>query len=161
MNMIHPRMLIFALILLTGYVVPLRAQGFDRYCNARYGFCVSYPKSFRMDPPPANDDGRIFRDGSGLVMTISGINNTGETLATEIHTESEGFDTVTQRFEGKNGFVLSGNKGTKVVYFKEFVGNGCINHLTIEYPARLKAKYGRVVAKVARSFKPGNLHVAH
>jgi hypothetical protein len=47
------------------------------------------------------------------------------------------------------------------VYRKTFVGNGSINHLYIEYPARLKAKYDEIVAKVVRVFKPGSLEVGH
>jgi hypothetical protein len=95
-------------------------------------------------------------------MTASGINNVLEdTLQTEMRSQSEGFDKITYRAKGENWFVLSGSKGAHILYLKTFIGTGSINHLSLEYPARLKAKYDEIVAKVARSFKPGSLEVAH
>lgn len=162
MKRLTPLTIAIALILLTSYVIPLRAQGYDRYCNARYGFCVSYPSNFRKEPPPANDDGRRFDGPDGLIMTASGINNVSQaTLQTEMSSQSKDFDRITYRAKGKNWFVLSGHKGVNVVYLRAFVGSGSMNHLIIEYPASLRAKYGGLVAKVARSFRPGNLRVAH
>lgn len=115
-----------------------------------------------MEPPPENNDGRRFYDRNGLVMTASGINNVPEgTLQTEMHSQSEDFDEISYRAKGKNWFVLSGHKGANILYLKTFVGTGSINHLYIEYPTRLKTKYNEIVAKVARSFKPGHLEVAH
>ncbi len=162
MKKLTPLIVAIALILLTSYAVPLRAQQYDRYCNARYGFCVSYPSNFRREPPPVNDDGRRFDGPNGLIMTASGINNVSDgTLETEMRSESESFDRITYRAKGKNWFVLSGHKGVNIGYLKAFVGSGSMNHLIIEYPASLRAKYAGLVARVGRSFKPGNLNVAH
>ena len=162
MKKLTPLIVAITLILLTGYVSLLRAQGYATYCNARYGFCVSYPSNFRKEPPPANDDGRHFDGPNGLIMTASGINNvSAATLQTEMSSQSKDFDRITYRAKGKNWFVLSGHKGVNIVYLKAFIGKGSMNHLIIEYPAGLRAKYGGLVAKVARSFKPGNLQVSH
>jgi len=73
---------------------------------------------------------------------------------------SEAVRSATYRAKGGNWFVLSGHKGANILYLKTFVGTGSINHLYIEYPARLKTKYDEIVAKVARSLKPGRLEVA-
>jgi len=141
---------------------PLNAEVYARYCNDRYGFCVSYPSHFLTEPPPDNNDGRSFHDRNGMVVTASGINNVlMDTLQTEIHSCTEDFDTVTYQAKGKNWFVLSGVKGANILYVKTFVGVGSINHLYIEYPARLKTKYDAMVAEIARSFTPGRLKVAH
>lgn len=162
MNAPKPLIVATALILLTSYFVSVRAQRYDRYCNARYGFCVSYPNNLRMETPPANDDGGRFDGPDGLTVTASGINNVSDgTLEGEMSSQSKEFDTITYRATGKNWFVLSGHKGVNIVYLKTFVGSGSMNHLIIEYPASLSAKYAELVTKVARSFRPGNLNVAH
>src|SRR6266576_7184412 len=65
----------------------------EKYCNARFGFCVGYPASLLMDPAPANDDGRRFDNGNGLYVTASGINNSShDTLKSEMRTDSDRFD---------------------------------------------------------------------
>lgn len=162
MKRLTPLIVAVALIFLASYAVPLKAQQYDRYCNARYGFCVSYPSNFRMEPPPENDDGRRFDGPNGLIMTASGINNVLErTVQTEMSSQGDSFDTITYRAKGRNWFVLSGHKGANIVYIKTFVGSGSMNHLVFEYPASLSAKYAGIVAKVARSFKPGNLGAVH
>jgi hypothetical protein len=137
-------------------------QGYNKYCNARYGFCIDYPSHFKMEPAPDNDDGRKLLDGKGFLMIASGINNANDdTLTTEMHSQSEDFDKVTYRTKGKNWFVLSGYKGSDILYVKTCVGEGAINHLYIQYPSRRKTEYEHMVTKVSRSFKPGDLRNAH
>jgi hypothetical protein len=161
MKILNPLIIGIALLSLIRYVVPLSAQEYARYCNDRYDFCVSYPSHFGMESPPTNNDGRRFYDRNGLVMTASGSNNAlADTLQTEMHSQGGHFDKITYRAKGENWFVISGHKGANLLYLKTFVGTGSINHLNIEYPARLKTKYDEIVAKVARSFKPGRLEVA-
>jgi len=161
-KILTPLIIGIALLSPVSWIVSPGTEESARYCNARYGFCVNYPSEFAMEPPPANDDGRRFSDRDGLVMTASGINNANEdTLQTEKRSQGEEFDKITYRAQGDNWFVLSGHKGDKILYLKTFVGRGSINHLYIEYPTRQQTKYSDVVAKVARSFKPGNLAVGH
>jgi hypothetical protein len=137
----------------------------EKYCNARFGFCVSHPASLLMDSAPANDDGRRFDNGNGLEVTASGINNsTHDTLASEMRSARDSFDRITYRAKGKNWFVLSGlKKGATdtIIYLKTFIGRGSENHLEITYPVPLKENYRTVVGNIARSFKPGQLGVAH
>jgi hypothetical protein len=132
----------------------------EKYCNARFGFCISYPASLQMDRPPENDDGRRFDNGNGLVVTASGINNVShDTLKSEMRTASDSFDRITYRAKGKNWFVLSGRKKDKIIYLKTFIGRGSVNHLDIEYPVRQKTVYRKVVGNIAGSFRPGQLGV--
>lgn len=136
------------------------------YCNARFGFCVGYPTSLLKDSSsPENNDGQRFDNGNGLEMTASGINNaTHDTLASEMRSARGDFDRVTYQAQGKNWFVLSGlKKGATdtIIYLKTFIGRGSVNHLEITYPVPLKENYRTVVGNIARSFKPGQLGVAH
>ncbi|HYW74450.1 MAG TPA: hypothetical protein VE961_25730 [Pyrinomonadaceae bacterium] len=136
-----------------------------KYCNPRFGFCVRYPASLVNDKAPENDDGRRFDNGNGLEVTASGINNAAkDTLAGEMRSARDGFDRVTYQAKGANWFVLSGlKKGATdaVVYLKTYIGRGSVNHLEITYPVPLKENYRTVVGNIARSFKPGQLGVAH
>ncbi len=130
----------------------------NEYCNARFGFCFSYPAYFEMDPPPANDDGRILRDGNGCVVTAwGGYNVLEETLAEAMASRSEDFDTVTYEAKGKNWFVLSGYRGSDIVYLKLWVGRDAVNGVEMTYPSALKKEYDRIVTKIVRSFRPGEL----
>lgn len=153
----------FMLFSVVGHSVQAKAEsGYGSYCNGRYGFCLSYPNFLEMEAPPANDDGRRFRDHAGFTVTVSGINNVLEdTLEDGIRTQSEDFDSVSYREKHGNWFVLSGIKGDRILYIKTYLGKGSINHLCIEYPAGQKMRYDDAVARISRSFKPGRLDIAH
>lgn len=148
-------------ILLLSVTVPVNAQDYTRYCNARYGFCVDYPKEFGMEPSPDNGDGRQFYDNNGFILIASGINNINNTVQSEMRSQVENFDKVTYQKMGKNWFVLSGYKDTNIIYIKAYVGKGSTNHLYIRYPVNLKADYDKVIARVSRSFSPGRINTAH
>ena len=95
-------------------------------------------------------------------MTVSGINNVlSDTLKSEMRSARDEFDRITYRAQGKNWFVLSGQKNDVVIYLKTFVGRGSINHLRIETSVHLNKGYRKVVGNVARSFRPGQLGIPH
>jgi len=134
----------------------------QKYCNARFGFCVRYPASLVMREAPANDDGRKFDNGNGLYLTVSGINNaSNSTLKAEMSAARDEFDKVTYRAVGKNWFVMSGIKNDEIIYVKTFIGGGSINHLEIKYGTNFKKMYRTVAGNMAQSFRPGRLGVAH
>ncbi len=154
-------LMVVALIMVSLPVVG-RGDDFLRYRNDRYGFWVEYPAECRADPPPANGDGRTFRDTKGFQCSISGINNVlAETVVGEMQSQRADFEKITYEAKGRNWFVLSGYSGSEIVYRKTFVGKGSSNHLFISYPAARKAEYAAKVERIARSFKPGDLTVAH
>ena len=146
------------LLLLCAVSSEAQARMEKEYCNARFGFCFSYPAHFEMDPPPENDDGRILRDGDGCVVTAwGGYNVLEETLAEAMASRSADFDTVAYKAKGKNWFVLSGYRGSDIVYLKLWVGPDAVNGLEMAYPSALKKEYDAVVTKIVRSFRPGDL----
>lgn len=139
-------------------IIQLRAQQYTLYCNGRFGFCFSYPKDMKSDPPPDNGDGICVRDGHGLVITCSGIGNVlFDSVQSEMESTSKRFDKITYKAKGNNWFVLSGYNGKNILYIKTFIGKEQINDLYLEYPKELKDKYDKIVSKVIRSFKPGDL----
>jgi hypothetical protein len=154
--------MVAAVISLAAMTGAAGAEEYQKYCNARFGFCVEYPARLTMEPPPVNDDGRVFTDGQGLRLTASGINNVmEETLANARLSQEREFDRVSYRSGGSNWYVLSGYKGDKIIYLKTFVGRGSINHLYISYHACKKAEYEEMVTRVARSLVPGELEEGH
>lgn len=133
-----------------------------QYCNPRFGFCIDYPSDMTVNPPPENGDGQTFNDSNGFVLTVSGINNViNDTIETEMKSQSENLEKITYQAKGDNWFILSGQKGPDVFYFKTYVGDGVINHLYIQYPASANSKYTKAVAEISESFKPGGLNVAN
>ena len=146
------------LLLLCAVSSEAQARMEKEYCNARFGFRFSYPSRFEMDPPPENDDGRVLRDGDGCVLTAwGGYNVLEESLEDAMTSRSADFDTVTYRAKGKNWFVLSGYRGSDIVYLKLWVGTDAVNGLEMAYPSALKKEYDAVVTKIVRSFRPGDL----
>lgn len=139
-----------------------RAEGVQRYCNPRFGFCVDYPLGLVMEPEPTNGDGRRLHDSKGLVMIVSGINNvTDDSLESEMQSQRNDFDQVSYQAIGKNWFVLSGKKGDDILYRKTYIGAGTMHHLSLEYPFSLKRAYDPIVSRISRSFTPGELDAAH
>jgi hypothetical protein len=145
----------------------------DKYCNARFGFCVSYPASvyknhengMLKNMPPDSNDGAWFTNANGLDFTVSGRDNgKKDSLAETIRSARDGLDRVTSQSKGPNWFLLKGlKKGATdtVVYLKVYVGRGAINELRMEIPIMLNAGYQRVVNNIIASFKPGQVAIAH
>jgi hypothetical protein len=153
---------ILPLLVLLSMITVAIAQDLARYCNSRFGFCVEYPKYLGIEPAPTNNDGRRFYDPDGFLLIASGINNAlDETLQTEMLSQKGEFDKVTYQKVGKNWYVLSGVKGSEILYLKTYVGGGSINHLYIRYPVQMKSTYDKIVDVVSRSFVPGSLSSAH
>jgi hypothetical protein len=161
--MLTSKRLVFLLTIVSAVAsVPAWSGNYIPYCNERYGFCVEHPSTLMMDPPPANGDGRRFYDPNGFSMVVSGINNVlDDTVETEMKSQAKDVERITYRTKGRKWFVLSGHKGSDVVYLKTYVGGGAINHLSIKYPVKKGAEYAEIAARISRSFKPGDLAAAH
>ncbi|MBJ6610285.1 MAG: hypothetical protein JG718_08000 [Candidatus Thiothrix moscowensis] len=152
----------FMFILTLLLSLPVSAADYDTYCNERFGFCVDYPTSFGMKPPPENGDGREFYDHNGFQMTASGINNVLDaTVASEMKSRAQDFDRVTYRKQAKGWYALSGYKGEDILYVKSFVGQYSISTLYLQYPTALKSDYDATVNHMVKSFIPGDLSEAH
>jgi hypothetical protein len=142
--------------------LPALAADYTRYCNSRYGFCVDYPPYFGMEPSPINNDGRNFMDNEGFTMSATGINNVLDaSIADEMQSREEDFDTVTFRKRKDDWYVLSGYKDDLILYVKSWVGKGSINTVYMQYPKAMKADYDETVSHIVKSFQPGDLSETH
>ncbi|HYW74448.1 MAG TPA: hypothetical protein VE961_25720 [Pyrinomonadaceae bacterium] len=145
----------------------------DRYCNSRFGFCISYPASvyknhvngMLKDMAGDSNDGAWFTNANGLDFAVSGRDNSQkDSVAETMKAARDGFDRVTSQSKGPNWFLLQGpKKGATdtIVYLKVYVGRGAINQLRMEIPIMLNPGYQRVVNRIMAAFKPGQVAIAH
>lgn len=135
---------------------------YNRYCNIRFGFCVDYLETFKIDPPPENGDGRRFYHGDNFEMIVSGSLNVFNQSLTEVMRDSISCDNgykpdVTYRFVDKMFFVVSGFCGKTIFYKKVYVGKEYINGLYLSFLKNDKSLYNDVVTHLSHSFKSGKL----
>jgi hypothetical protein len=133
-------------------------QRVERYANERSGTVAEGPRHFfkLVEPPPVNGDGREFRADDGAKLWVSG--SYGPYAVTDGFQEYKAWllehaelDRVTYKAEGQSWLVLSGLKGSTLVYRKVIEGCGAAHEFRIEYPVERKARYASIVARLSRS----------
>jgi hypothetical protein len=133
-------------------------KGWERYTNERFGTMADVPRHLfgLVEPPPANGDGREFKAEDGAGLWIYG--SFGPSVVTDTFQEYKAWllkqndlDRLTYKAEGKNWLVLSGTKGTNIVYMKIMEGCGAAHEVHIEYAAQNKKLYDPVVARLSQS----------
>jgi hypothetical protein len=138
-----------------------RAGDWRTYQNDRYGTTIDYPSTFKPQPPPDNDDGRVFKSADGADFRVfASYNALDFDLAqyrdfTVKHLDAGAV--VTYQADGNDWFVISGTKGDKVFYERHLLSHGeqMTEGFVITYPASLKQTYDPIVARMAKSFRPG------
>ena len=138
-----------------------RAGDWRTYQNDRYGTTIDYPSTFKPQPPPDNDDGRVFKGADGADFRVfASYNALDFDLAqyrdfTVKHLDAGAV--VTYQADGNDWFVISGTKGDKVFYERHLLSHGeqMTEGFVITYPASLKQTYDPIVARMAKSFRPG------
>jgi len=127
----------------------------NRYCNARFGQCADYPSNLKLDPPPANNDGIVVRDGTDLHIIISGRHNVlSQTLQAEFTETTKSYEVVKTTRLGSNWFEMSATNGTTAIFIKKYVNRDTILTLYIAHPVQLAEKYTLLSERVVRSFTP-------
>ncbi len=131
------------------------AEGFSEYCNSRFGFCVDYPRELGMEPPPVNNDGRVFYNNEGFSLRVYGqYNALDERLEEHLQSLKGELDSVTyERLKG-DWFVLSGYKGKDIHYIKVIYRDGTFYTLWIRYPSGDNIYYAKDIARISKSFHP-------
>jgi len=149
-------------LLLSLVLVPAAQADSLTYVNDRFGTTLTFPLDVfdRIDPPPANGDGRRFRAEDGAELAAYGqfnaLDQTPETLIeweTDIAKENGG--AVTYSASGDDWAVVSGKEGGDVFYRRhEFSADGSVIHsMEMRYPALGSARYDRLVGEIADSLE--------
>jgi hypothetical protein len=143
-----------------------KADNWLTYQNDRYGTTIDYPDLFKMQPPPDADDGRKFEAADGADFTVSASYFAATYFAPDL-TVAKYHDyivknldhgaAITYETRGKDWFVISGMQADKIFYEKHRLSHGAqMNEdLVMCYPASLKETYDPIVARMAKSFRPG------
>ena len=135
------------------------AAEWKTYANDRFGQSADFPAGWKMQPPPENDDGRIFVSPDGKAKVIIFGNWAMQSRAEEMADALAPHDgrTVTYSKRGANWVVVSGTQGDLIFYEKRMLSckDQLWSNLYIEYPAADKTKYDAMVAHIAASLKPG------
>jgi hypothetical protein len=136
------------------------AETWRTYHNTRFGTTAEVPASWKMGPPPENNDGRAFSSPDGrAAIIISGIFSVlSDKEEVAIHLGPGEGETITYKKQGSNWIVVSGIKGHKIFYRKSILScrDTIWNDVSIEYyPAAEKEKYDPLVAHVAASLREG------
>lgn len=141
-------------------VSPALAQGWRSYANARFGTTIDYPDRFRPGRPPANGDGLSFTAPDGASFSVWGSHNSLEHDLAGLESfvrEGRTGERITYEQRGPNWFVLSGEAGDAIFYERHLISHGgrIVNGFAIRYPARERAAYDGIVARMSRSFRAG------
>jgi hypothetical protein len=136
------------------------ADGWRSYHNDRFGTTADIPAAWRMQPPPENDDGRIFVSPDGRGEIIVNGNCAGVVDPDELGYRlrpSEG-ETIAYKQRKGDWAVVSGTKGDRIFYRKTLLscGGEIANNFSIQYPASEKSRYDSVVAHVEAPLKAGD-----
>ena len=132
------------------------------YHNDRYGTTIDYPASFKPQPPPDADDGRVFKSADGANFIVSASYNALDfNVAKYRHFIVKNLDPgarVTYETRGDNWFVISGTKGADIFYERHLMSHAAqmTEDFVISYPAALKQTYDPITARMAKSFRSGS-----
>lgn len=141
--------------------VSAAADNWLTYRNDRFGTTIDYPDRFKAEPPPDNDDGRTFTSADGATFLVYASLNVDEfTLAQFQDFELKNLDhgqVVTYNAHGDNWFVISGTNGANIFYERHVLSHRgeLTENFSIEYPAAAKQDYDAIVARMAKSLRPG------
>jgi hypothetical protein len=140
------------------------AETWKTYRNDRYGTVAEYPADrFHPGPPPANGDGQRFTATDGAeVLIFAHLNIDDETPAqheASLRSGDSDYGNVTYRAAGRDWLVLSGNRGDAIFYeryvFAKGKDIGVVHALVVTYGRDRKAVYDPIVARMAKSLRPG------
>lgn len=148
----------------TGTISESSIDDFAVFTNARYGYSFAYPEDFVPLDVSANGDGlTLASDSTGTIRVEAwSTNNVFDETASERLKEMEdsiGIDGYTA--SGNTWYVYSYNTNGRVIYMKEYVGEGSIVNLTISYPESSSEFGDRLVEIMEPSFDPGDISESH
>jgi len=138
-----------------------QGQRWLTYQNDRYGTTIDYPDQFKAKPPPGADDGRKFTSADGAAFSVWASYNASDfSLAKYQDFTLQNLDpaqVVTYKAQGGSWFVISGTKGDSIFYERHLLSHGgqMTEGFSTTYPAAAKQIYDPIVARMAKSFRPG------
>lgn len=121
--------------------------GYDAYANGRYGYTVDVPLSFVASPDPTNKDGRKWRLGHLVAMSVSG--KRGENLVLSCPRSPD----VTAHTETTTSCSSTGKRDSTIFWEREALSRGTLYTLRIQYLDTVKAAMDPIVAHISASWQ--------
>jgi serine/threonine-protein kinase len=113
-----------------------------------------------MDPPPDNDDGRVFRSPNRQAQIVIGGSYMTDDVASALRDAVSGIGVTYQR-TGSDWAVASGVEGSRIFYRRSVIAchNRIINTVEITYPLSQKQAYDPLVEHVSKSLHSAKVSV--
>ena len=130
------------------------ASEWRTFTATRFGTIADVPGDWSMDPPPVNNDGRVFRSPDRQAqISISGGFIT-ESVTSALRDAASGIGVTYQRI-GPNWAVASGVEGSRIFYRRSVIAcrNRIVNTVEITYPQSRKQAYDVLVGHVSKSLR--------
>lgn len=144
---------------------------YDSYCNARFGYCIDYPKLLVIPQPEAeNSDGRVFTDKSDnevirvygtLILDPEDDSSDNKTVlqhqfSKEVKEQQKDGLKISYQKLGKAFYVLSGIKEHKIYYLKTIENANGFARFILQYDLKDSAVYNPISDAVSKSFRMDN-----
>ena len=139
----------------------LAQSSYNQYCNARFGFCVSYPSTFKAQGESDNGDGQEFISADGKSSLLVYRDGREAIYESEAECRSQSYlsditsdetKQVTYKKKGENFYVVSGFQGSMIFYQKTIFTEQGMMTAILTYPSTQKAKYDGYCAKLLETF---------
>ena len=134
---------------------------YNQYCNARFGFCVSYPSTFKAQGESDNGDGQEFISADGKSSLLVYRDGREAIYESEAECRSQSYlsditsdetKQVTYKKKGENFYVVSGYQGSMIFYQKTIFTEQGMMTAVFTYPTAQKAKYDAYCSKLLETF---------
>ncbi|TCC88666.1 hypothetical protein EZ428_18690 [Pedobacter frigiditerrae] len=130
-------------------------------CNARFGFCIDYPKNLVAQPESDNGDGRIFTDARGNeVMRASGITDINGEGIKGYYREALKLDSldsprlaITTSLQKENFCEVTGEKGAQLYFRRTILKGGVFISASCQVDDRDTAAFDRLRTLIIKSLK--------
>ena len=145
----------------------LAAPTAQRFCNPRFGFCVSVPTGLRALPPPDNGDGQSWQGAEGvkvrawgsLAPGVLGLTTPRAYIDWLRKAQTAQGSRITYSFIGGDSVVQSGyTKAGQIFYRKTILRGGTEASVLVEYPPRIQAVWNTRTAQIAASLTSPDSH---
>ncbi len=128
---------------------------FDRYCNARYAYCISYPSQILIPQGESdNGDGQFFlSDDQKQKLSVWGeMNIFDESLKEKMETVKSEIENIKSEIN-ETYFVIKGTKGDKEYYrLTMIIPDGFVSFV-LEYTENKEILFAPIIEEMKKSFK--------
>lgn len=140
----------------------LAQSSYNQYCNARFGFCVSYPSTFKAQGESDNGDGQEFISSDGKSSLLVYRDGREAIYESEAECRSQSYlsditsdetKQVTYKKKGDNFYVVSGYQKSMIFYQKTIFTDQGMMTAFFTYPISQKTKYDSYCIKLFETFR--------